>query len=94
MKLNLDYTNLFWWYSVITLAFIIAAVAGWTPGYLIVIAIRRAPAGYLPGSREEFAGFSCPGADCLLGVNVDGIVGGWAFLHLLAPSPWVLSWVS
>jgi hypothetical protein len=39
MKLTLGLTNPFWWFWSVTLAFIIAAVVGWTPGYIIVIAI-------------------------------------------------------
>lgn len=39
MKLNLDFKNPFWWFWAVTLAFIVAAVAGWTPGYYIVMAI-------------------------------------------------------
>lgn len=39
MKLKLDISNPFWWLWTITLAFILAAIAGWMPGYYIVIAI-------------------------------------------------------
>jgi hypothetical protein len=39
MKLKLDLSNLFWWLWAITLAFIIAAIAGWTPGYYLVMAV-------------------------------------------------------
>jgi len=39
MKLNLDFKNPFWWFWAVTLVFIVAAVAGWTPGYYIVMAI-------------------------------------------------------
>jgi len=31
--------NIRWWFWAVTLAFIIAAVAGWTPGYYVVMAI-------------------------------------------------------
>jgi hypothetical protein len=39
MKPKLDLTDPFWWFWAITLAFIVAAVAGWTPGYYVVMAI-------------------------------------------------------
>jgi hypothetical protein len=39
MKLKIELTNPFWWFWAVTLAFIIAAVAGWTPGYYAVIAL-------------------------------------------------------
>ncbi len=39
MKLKLEFRDPFWWFWTVTLAFIIAAIAGWTAGYYIVIAI-------------------------------------------------------
>jgi hypothetical protein len=39
MKLKLELADPFWWFWAITLAFIVAAVAGWTPGYYIVVAV-------------------------------------------------------
>lgn len=39
MKPRLEFADPFWWFWAITLAFIVAAVAGWTPGYYIVMAI-------------------------------------------------------
>lgn len=39
MKLKLDFSNIFWWFWAITLVMIIAGLVGWTPGYLIVIAL-------------------------------------------------------
>jgi hypothetical protein len=39
MKLKLELANPLWWFWTITLAFIVAAIAGWTPGYYVVIAI-------------------------------------------------------
>ncbi|MCL4560793.1 MAG: hypothetical protein M1281_09290 [Chloroflexi bacterium] len=39
MKLKLDLANPFWWLWASTLAFIVAAVLGWTPGYYLVILI-------------------------------------------------------
>ncbi len=39
MKLKLDLNDIFWLFWVFTLAFILAAVLGWTPGYYAVISI-------------------------------------------------------
>ncbi len=39
MKLKLDLKDTFWWFWAITLVFIVTAIAGWKPGYYIVIAI-------------------------------------------------------
>lgn len=39
MKLKMEPSDPFWWFWAVTLAFIVAAVAGWTPGYYIVMAI-------------------------------------------------------
>lgn len=39
MKLKLEWKDPFWWFWAVTLAFIVAALAGWTPGYYVVIAI-------------------------------------------------------
>ena len=39
MELKTDSGNIRWWFWAVTLAFIIAAVVGWSPGYYVVIAI-------------------------------------------------------
>jgi len=39
MKFKLDLADPFWWFWAVTLAFIAAAVAGWTPGYYAVMAV-------------------------------------------------------
>jgi hypothetical protein len=39
MKLKIELASPFWWFWAVTLAFIAAAVAGWTPGYYIVMAL-------------------------------------------------------
>ncbi len=39
MKLKLDSANPFWWFWAITLVLIVCAVAGWTPGYFLVMAV-------------------------------------------------------
>lgn len=39
MKLKLGLSDPFWWFWTITLGFIVAAIAGWVPGYYAVITI-------------------------------------------------------
>ena len=39
MELKLNPADIRWWFWVVTLVFIIAALAGWNPGYYIVMAI-------------------------------------------------------
>ena len=39
MKLKIEPASPFWWFWAITLVFIIAAIAGWTPGYYIAMGI-------------------------------------------------------
>ena len=39
MKLKIDVRSIEWWIWTITLAFIIAALFGWTPGYAAVIVV-------------------------------------------------------
>lgn len=39
MELKMDVGNIRWWFWLVTLAFIVAAVVGWVPGYYVVIGI-------------------------------------------------------
>lgn len=39
MQLKMDVRSLEWWFWAITLVFIIASLAGWTPGYAAVIIV-------------------------------------------------------
>lgn len=39
MELKINAADIRWWFWAITLAFIIAAVAGWSPGYVVVMGI-------------------------------------------------------
>ena len=39
MQFKMDVRSIEWWFWAVTLLFIIAAVAGWTPGYVAVILI-------------------------------------------------------
>jgi len=39
MKLKIELANIFWWFWASTMVFIVSALAGWVPGYYVVIAI-------------------------------------------------------
>jgi hypothetical protein len=39
MKLKIDARSIEWWFWTVTLALIIAALSGWTPGYAAVIVV-------------------------------------------------------
>jgi hypothetical protein len=39
MVLKINAADIRWWFWAVTIALIVAAVAGWTPGYLFVMAI-------------------------------------------------------
>jgi hypothetical protein len=39
MELKINTADIRWWFWLVTLAFIVAALAGWSPGYQIVIGI-------------------------------------------------------
>lgn len=39
MQLKIDIRNIEWWFWAVTLAFIVAALSGWTPGYVAVIVL-------------------------------------------------------
>jgi hypothetical protein len=39
MALKTDPTDIRWWFWALTLAFIVAAIAGWTPAYYVVMVI-------------------------------------------------------
>ena len=39
MELKISLTDIRWWFWAVTLAFIVAAIAGWAWGYFLVMAI-------------------------------------------------------
>ena len=39
MQLKIDVRSIEWWFWTVTLAFIVAALSGWTPGYIAVIVV-------------------------------------------------------
>lgn len=47
MQVKMDVKNIEWWFWTVTLAFIIAAVAGWTPGYAAVMLVSAVQIVYI-----------------------------------------------
>ena len=85
MKLKMDMTSIEWWFWTITLVLIVAAVAGWTPGYAGVMIVSAVQVFYFAvrtGSPVSFpsqvriAYF----ANTLLGLWKAGRVWCYAFL--------------
>jgi hypothetical protein len=52
MKLRIEPYRIDWWFWAVTLVFIITALAGWTPGYFIVIGISAFQVAFI-GAREK-----------------------------------------
>ena len=52
MKFKVELNRIDWWLWAITLVFIVIAIAGWVPGYLIVIGISGFQVLYI-GTREK-----------------------------------------
>ena len=57
MPLNVNPADIRWWFWVVTLLFIVAAVAGWTPGYGLVIAISAAQVIFFLAQEKSLAAF-------------------------------------
>jgi len=57
MKLKMDMTSIEWWFWAITLVLIIAAVAGWTPGYLAVIVVSFLQIPYIALKSKSIVSF-------------------------------------
>ena len=57
MKFKIDVRSIEWWFWTVTLAFIVAALSGWTPGYGAVIAVSLVQTvfiGVRTGSASSF----------------------------------------
>ncbi len=52
MQLKLSTADLRWWFWAITLIFIVAALAGWGPGYYVVMGISAGQVLFFSRRRE------------------------------------------
>ena len=57
MELKINATDIRWWFWAITLAFIVAAVAGWTPGYYLVMGISAVQVLFFLAQEKGLAAF-------------------------------------
>ena len=57
MELRIHIAEIAWWFWAVTLAFIVAAVAGWTPGYPVVIAISAVQFLFFLAKEQSLAAF-------------------------------------
>ncbi len=57
MDLKTGSTDIRWWFWATTLAFIVAALAGWTPGYYAVMAISALQVLFFLVQEKSFAAF-------------------------------------
>jgi len=57
MELNIKTTNIRWWFWATTLGFMIAALAGWTPGYAIVMSISAVQIFFFLAQEKSLSAF-------------------------------------
>jgi hypothetical protein len=57
MELKIKASDLRWWFWAATLVFIITAVAGWTPGYYVVISISAIQLLYFLAAEKSLSAF-------------------------------------
>jgi hypothetical protein len=57
MELKINATDIRWWFWSITLTFIVAAVAGWVPGYYVVTCISAVQVLFFLAQEKRLAAF-------------------------------------
>ena len=57
MQLKMRPADIRWWFWPVTLVFMIAALAGWTPGYLVVIALSAIQVVYFLVQEKSLLAF-------------------------------------
>jgi hypothetical protein len=57
MELKMSATDIRWWFWSTTLVFIVAAVAGWAPGYYIVMGISAVQVLFFLAQEKSLAAF-------------------------------------
>jgi hypothetical protein len=79
MKLQIDATNIRWWFGAITLVFILAALAGWFPGYYVVMLISGIQVLFFLAQEKSL---SEPDSARLFRLHAVRILAGRAHSHL------------
>jgi hypothetical protein len=57
MQLKICATDIWWWFWAATLAFIIGALTGWTPGYYVVMGISAVQVIFFLAQEKSLAAF-------------------------------------
>ena len=88
MNIKTNPADLRWWFWTVTLLFIVAAVAGWTPGYGIVIAISAAQVVYFLAQERSVSAFPTQIRIVLIGTIMVTFFGRCAIALVLKRVPW------
>jgi hypothetical protein len=73
MKLSIDLKSTEWWIWTITLVFLIAAVAGWTPGYFAVIMVSFLQIPYIALRSKSIISFASQVRIVYFGLTLFGL---------------------
>jgi hypothetical protein len=65
MELKINATDIRWWFWAVTLAFIVASVAGWNPGYYVVMGISAVQVIFFLAQEKKPGRISGPDSGCL-----------------------------
>jgi hypothetical protein len=57
MELKISATDIRWWFWAVTLAFIVAAIAGWIPGYYVVMGISAVQVIFFLAQEKSLTAF-------------------------------------
>lgn len=57
MGLKINATDIRWWFWAATLAFIVAAIVGWTPGYYVVMGISAVQVLFFLAQEQSLVAF-------------------------------------
>lgn len=57
MELKINATDIRWWFWAVTLVFIVAAAAGWNPGYYVVMCISAVQVIFFLTQEKSLAAF-------------------------------------
>lgn len=80
MELKINVTDFRWWFWAITLVFIIAALAGWTPGYYVVIGISLVQVLYFVAQEKSLIAFPSQIRLAYFGLTLFGL---WADVRII-----------
>ena len=75
MELKINAADFRWWFWAITTAFIVAALAGWTPGYYVVIGISAVQVLYFLVQEKSLIAFPVQTRGVYFGTVGAGAVG-------------------